>query len=85
MKLTILTNILAGLACSGTVLAQDGSGPEKQLGPFYLQVQSNDSTVNGRYISSCHAGAAIQAACISSSRACSKSIFLGRRGSLPCS
>lgn len=64
MKLTVFSKVVAALACSGSVLAQDGGDYYHQEGPFYLQVQSNDSTVNGRYISSCHAGAAIQGACI---------------------
>lgn len=61
MKFTMFSKIFAALAFSGSVLAQDGAD---QFGPFFLQIQSNNTSVNGRYISACHAGAAIQALCI---------------------
>lgn len=59
------TTLLPGIFVS-LVTAQGPDAPI-QTGPFYLQIQSNDSTVDGRYLASCHTGAAMQTLCLGDS------------------
>lgn len=51
---------IASLLC----LAASVSGQNtNQTGPFYLKLQSSNETINGQYLFSCHAGAAIEGLC----------------------
>ena len=48
------------------VLASSGAVAQtiKQSSPFFLRLTSNNSTYNGRYLTACHTGAALQALCV---------------------
>ncbi|KAJ3495615.1 hypothetical protein NLG97_g3265 [Lecanicillium saksenae] len=48
------------LASAMAVLADDNQSP-----PFSLQLTSDNSEFNGKYVGACHSGAAIESACIS--------------------
>ncbi|KAM7222467.1 hypothetical protein V8F06_002245 [Rhypophila decipiens] len=60
---TFLSGLLAALTT--TVSAQLPTNDEGQTGPFWLQLKSNDSSVDGQYLGSCHTGAAQQTLCLS--------------------
>ena len=60
MKLAMFSNILAALTFSGFALAQDSVNG---FGPFFLLTQSYLTSINGAYLTLCHAGAALKVLC----------------------
>lgn len=62
---TILQGLLAAAFTTSSWAQSDEEPAPEQEGPFYLQIQSNESSVNGRYLASCHTGAGMQTLCLS--------------------
>jgi hypothetical protein len=61
MKSTLFSGLLAALAVSTTVSAQEYN----QTGPFSLKIRSEtNATLDGSYLTACHAGAAIEGLCL---------------------
>ena len=61
MKSSMFAGVLATLAASTTVFAQEFN----QTGPFLLKISApNNETLDGRYLYSCHAGASTQTLCV---------------------
>lgn len=56
MKSFFITSVLAASAAVAQTV--------KQSSPFFLRLTSNNSTYDGRYLSACHTGAALQALCV---------------------
>ncbi|EGO58266.1 hypothetical protein NEUTE1DRAFT_63973 [Neurospora tetrasperma FGSC 2508] len=62
MKSFTLSGVLAALTATAAVQAQTYS----QDGPFNLKLKSDDSSLDGKYLYACHAGAAIESLCLGS-------------------
>ena len=60
MKSLTSSGVIAALTATAAVQAQTYS----QDGPFYLKLKSDDSSVDGQYLSACHAGAAVESLCL---------------------
>lgn len=62
----MLKSILASLLTLtvSQVAAQDGPYYGNQSAPFYLVLKSENTTINGSYLSACHEGAAIEGLCL---------------------
>ncbi|KAK3357034.1 hypothetical protein B0T25DRAFT_516548 [Lasiosphaeria hispida] len=61
MKSTFFAGALAALTSSASVVSAQ---TYNQTGPFFLQVKSDNATLNGRYLYACHSGAAQETLCI---------------------
>lgn len=64
MKSFTLSGVIAALTATAAVQAQTYS----QDGPFYLKLKSNDTSLDGKYLYACHAGAAIESLCLGSTQ-----------------
>lgn len=62
MKSFTLSGVLAALTATAAVQAQTYT----QDGPFNLKLKSDDSSLDGKYLYACHAGAAIESLCLGS-------------------
>lgn len=60
MKSFTLSGVIAALTATAAVQAQTYS----QDGPFYLKLQSDDTSLDGKFLYACHAGAAIESLCL---------------------
>lgn len=64
MKSFTLSGVIAALTATAAVQAQTYS----QEGPFYLKLKSDDTSLDGKYLYACHAGAAIESLCLGSTQ-----------------
>ena len=64
MKSFTLSGVIAALTATAAVQAQTYT----QDGPFYLKLQSDDTSLNGKFLYACHAGAAIESLCLGSAQ-----------------
>ncbi|KAL0472992.1 hypothetical protein QR685DRAFT_491024 [Neurospora intermedia] len=62
MKSFTLSGVFAALTATAAVQAQTYT----QDGPFNLKLKSDDSSLDGKYLYACHAGAAIESLCLGS-------------------
>lgn len=64
MKSFTLSGVIAALTATAAVQAQTYS----QEGPFNLKLKSDDTSLDGKYLYACHAGAAIESLCLGSTQ-----------------
>ncbi|KAK0711446.1 hypothetical protein B0H67DRAFT_493059 [Lasiosphaeris hirsuta] len=61
MKSTFFAGAVAALTSFTTVVSAQSYN---QTGPFYLQIKSDNATLDGRYLTACHSGAAQETLCL---------------------